>query len=163
MEKQIGFKVVAEYECDQMISEKDFAEMYDFNPIAAYKEISDNFEDSPANFCSSEKIVSVSVLGAKTPESKLKEIAIRTLSIDHFAIQVDDQHECEAKERLLDDLDKLDRYDAVRLLMHVMHVQSLIAKGIEIGFTQNNPFANMADFNSIGRYVKNYPPKNLNV
>lgn len=61
MEKSIGFKVTIEYICPHMMSEKDFEE-FGFDPMEAYRIISDDFVDSPVNFSESENVVKVELL-----------------------------------------------------------------------------------------------------
>jgi hypothetical protein len=62
MEKTIGFRITAEFDCLDMIDEKIFYDEYGGDIIAAYKFISDNFSDSPFAFSSDDRIVKVELL-----------------------------------------------------------------------------------------------------
>jgi hypothetical protein len=62
MDKNIGFKVTVEFDCTNMIDEKTFHDEFNCDPIAAYKFISDNFNDSPINFSEDDRIVKVELL-----------------------------------------------------------------------------------------------------
>lgn len=60
--KNIGLKITVEFTCYNMIDEKTLAEDFNNDCFAAYKFISGDFTDSPANFSASEKIVKVEVV-----------------------------------------------------------------------------------------------------
>ena len=64
MEKYIGFKVIVEFDCPDMIDEKTFQDEFNSNPIEAYKFLSCNFKDSPHNFADNERVVKVELLGS---------------------------------------------------------------------------------------------------
>ena len=47
-----------------MIDEKTFHDEFNCDPMAAYKYISDNFNDSPINFSEDDRIIKVELLGS---------------------------------------------------------------------------------------------------
>ena len=61
----IGFKVTVEYTCLNMVDEKILKEEFNNDPLAVYKFVSNDFEDSPDNFSESEEIVKVEILTFK--------------------------------------------------------------------------------------------------
>ena len=62
MEKNIGFRITVEFDCSDMMDEKTFHDEYGCDPMAAYKFIQDNFNDSPINFSEDDRIVKVELL-----------------------------------------------------------------------------------------------------
>ena len=60
--KNKGFKVTVEFECPDMISEDDFLEEFNNDPMSAYRFISDNLSDSPGNFSSKERVLKVETI-----------------------------------------------------------------------------------------------------
>jgi hypothetical protein len=92
-------------------------------------------------------------------KAQLIEIANMILSIDHVGVQVDDIHHCEHKHQTIMALDKLDKHEAIRLLMHVIHVQQLQLAGAAVKHDPLNPFKDMVDFKYIHRYLKENSPK----
>lgn len=58
----LGFKVTVEFYCEDMIDEQTLKDEYNNDPFLAYKFISDNFNDSPLNFSTYDKIVKVELL-----------------------------------------------------------------------------------------------------
>lgn len=63
MEQNIGFKIIMELICPEMMDEKTFHDEFGCNAEAAYRLMSDNFSESPFNYCEDEQIVSIEVLG----------------------------------------------------------------------------------------------------
>ena len=90
--------------------------------------------------------------------SGLKDLCKDIYSLDHVAIQCDDVHECQRMHNVIMTLDNMDRHEAVRLLMHVIHVQQLQIANAEIVYDTTNPFVDMTQFNHIEQYVKSYTP-----
>jgi hypothetical protein len=62
MENNVGFKITVEFYCPDMIDEQTLNDMFNSDPLAAYKFISDDFNDSPLNFSQYDKIVKVEVI-----------------------------------------------------------------------------------------------------
>ena len=62
MGDNVGFRVTVEFDCLDMIDEKTFYEKYKGCPVAAYKIISNNFEDSPLDFCDKCRVTNVALL-----------------------------------------------------------------------------------------------------
>ena len=56
MEKNVGFRITVEFDCSDMMDEKTFHDEYGCDPMAAYKFISDNFNDSPINFSEDDRM-----------------------------------------------------------------------------------------------------------
>jgi len=56
------FKVTVEFICHDMISAEDLEKKFNGDAMLAYKEISDDFKDSPVCFSSGDKVVKVEVL-----------------------------------------------------------------------------------------------------
>lgn len=48
--KSLTFLVTVTYRCENMITQQELDEEYGGDPLEAYRGISDNFNDSPANF-----------------------------------------------------------------------------------------------------------------
>jgi hypothetical protein len=67
----VAFKITVEFYCYDMIDGETFIKDYDGDAMLAYKFISDNFNDSPLNFSSGDKIVKVEVL--RQPEKNKKQ------------------------------------------------------------------------------------------
>lgn len=66
MGENINFRVTVSFDCYNMVSEKDFHDEFDCNPMAAYRFISDNFRDSVINFSTDEEeVISVELLPQK--------------------------------------------------------------------------------------------------
>lgn len=91
-------------------------------------------------------------------EENLRKIANMVMNIDHVGAQCDDMHSCEHMHQTILALDKLDRHDAVRLLMHVIHVQQLQIADSTIKIDPTNPFGDMVHFNNIEFYVNSNSP-----
>lgn len=90
---------------------------------------------------------------------ELKEIANMVMNIDHIGIQCDDIHMCEQKHQTILVLDKMDKHTAIRLLIHVIHVQQLQLANAKIEYDETNPFKDMINFNHISEYVKCNSPE----
>jgi hypothetical protein len=97
-------------------------------------------------------------MSTETHVAHLQKIAQMIVTIDHAAVQCDHIHACEHKHQATLELDKLDRHEAIRLCMHVIHVQQLQLVGAKIEYDEQNPFRRMQDFEFIGEYVKNNSP-----
>ncbi len=89
----------------------------------------------------------------------LKKIANMIMNIDHVGMQCDDIHKCEQEHQAILALDKLERHVAVRLLMHVIHVQQLQLACAKIEYDTNNPFKDMVNFDYIDSYIKCNSPE----
>jgi hypothetical protein len=87
-----------------------------------------------------------------TSKEQLQKLAMTVMSLDHMGIQCD-IHCCEQKHQAILALDKLDKHDAIRLLIHVIHVQQLQLVGAKIEFDESNPFKDMVMFEHIRSYV----------
>lgn len=57
----LTFKVTVEYTCKNMISGNVLNKDFNSSAMLAYKFISNNFKDSPYNFSSSQKVISVEI------------------------------------------------------------------------------------------------------
>ena len=79
-------------------------------------------------------------------ELQLRSLCIDIMKIDHVSCEYDDYSACRYKHELILELDKLDKHTAIRLLMHVLDVKSLVSMSPIDG----NPFLDMSDF----RYLK---------
>lgn len=62
MENTIAFRVTVEYDCPDMVDEASFYREYEGNAMAVYREISDNFRESPWNYTEVERVVKVEVI-----------------------------------------------------------------------------------------------------
>jgi hypothetical protein len=93
-----------------------------------------------------------------TPKEELQKIASMVMGIDHIGVQCDDVHRCEEKHQAILAIDKLDKHDAIRLLVHIIHVQQLQLAGAKIVFDEENPFRDMVNFNHIDQYVRSNSP-----
>lgn len=89
-----------------------------------------------------------------TKKEEYQKIAIKIMGIDHVGVQCDDIHKCEQKHQAILAVDKLDKYEAIRLLVHVIHVQQLQLANAKIEFDAENPFKEMVNFLHIEEYVK---------
>ena len=89
-----------------------------------------------------------------TKKENYQKIANMIIGIDHVGVQCDDIHKCEQKHQAILAIDKLDKHEAIRLLVHVIHVQQLQLVNAKIEFDVENPFKDMVDFNHIEEYVK---------
>ena len=92
----------------------------------------------------------------KSTAGELKELARKIMALNHVNIQCDDIHNCEEKHQAILSLDKLDRYEAIRLLMHVIHVQQLELAGATVILDPENPFRDMSKFEHIADYVHKF-------
>jgi hypothetical protein len=84
---------------------------------------------------------------------ELQQIANMVMSIDHIGVQSDDIHKCEQKHQAILAIDKMDKHDAIRLLMHIIHVQQLQLAFAKIEFDETNPFKDMVNFKHIDSYI----------
>ena len=64
----LTFMVTVEYICPNMCEEEELKRDFNNDPMEAYRYVSDNFTDSPAGFCDSEKVVKVEVIKEATNE-----------------------------------------------------------------------------------------------
>ena len=87
-------------------------------------------------------------------KEELQKIANMVMSIDHVGVQCDDIHKCEEKHQAILALDKMDKYDAIRLLVHIIHVQQLQICDAKIELTQDNPFRDMVNFDFIDEQLR---------
>jgi hypothetical protein len=85
---------------------------------------------------------------------ELQQIANMVMSIDHIGVQSDDIHKCEQKHQAILAIDKMDKHEAIRLLMHIIHVQQLQLAFSKIEFDESNPFKDMVNFKHIDSYIK---------
>lgn len=95
-------------------------------------------------------------INMKTDKTELQELANLVMSINHVQLQCDDIHAHEHKEMIIEKLFKLHKTEAVRLLMHVIHVQQLQLCGASIAYDVENPFKDMIDFAYIDSYVSSH-------
>jgi hypothetical protein len=58
----VSFKITVEFDCHDMIDDESFIKDFGSDAMLAYKFISDDFNDSPLNFSSDDRIVKVEVL-----------------------------------------------------------------------------------------------------
>ena len=86
-------------------------------------------------------------------KEEFQKIANMVMGINHVAVQCDDIHKCEEKHQAILALDKLDKHEAIRLLVHVIHVQQLKLAGAKIELDPENPFKDMDDFEHIDSYI----------
>jgi hypothetical protein len=93
-----------------------------------------------------------------TPKKELQRIAKMVMSIDHVGVQCDDIHKCEQKHQAILAVDKLKKHEAIRLLMHVIHVQQLQLYNAKIEIDESNPFSDMVNFEYIDNYVYSNSP-----
>lgn len=89
-------------------------------------------------------------------EMKLQDLCKRIMDLNHIGIQSDDVYYCEEMHQTIKELDRMDKHEAIRLLMHVIHVQQLQLTDAKIEYDINNPFRDMVNFDYINDYVKNY-------
>jgi len=89
-------------------------------------------------------------------EDELKKIAKLIMSIDHVGVQTDSVISCNGMEEVISILDSMDKESAIRLLIHIIHVQQLQLLDAEIKYNNDNPFKDMVDFKHIGQYITNY-------
>lgn len=90
---------------------------------------------------------------------EFQKIANMVMNIDHIGVQCDDIHKCEDMHQTILTLDKLEKHDAIRLLVHVIHVQQLQLANAEIEYDIYNPFKEMVNFDCIDHYVKCNSPE----
>ena len=90
----------------------------------------------------------------KSTAEELRVIANSIMALNHVRIQCDDIHNCEEKHQAILSLDKLDKHEAIRLLVHVIHVQQLQLAGATVILDPENPFQNMTNFEHIAEYVQ---------
>ncbi len=93
-----------------------------------------------------------------TSKADLKRVANMVMNIDHVGVQCDNLFKCEEKHQAILALDKLDKHEAVRLLVHVIHVQQLQLANAKIEYDPTNPFKDMVNFDCIDSYVKSNSP-----
>jgi hypothetical protein len=91
-------------------------------------------------------------------KEQLQSLAQRIMNLDHMGIQCDNIHHCEEKHQAILELDTLPRHQAVRLLMHIIHVQGLQLVGAEIRLDPENPFREMTRFPHIMEYLAGNSP-----
>ena len=90
----------------------------------------------------------------KSTAKELRAIANKVMALNHVGIQCDHIHLCEEKHQLILSLDKLDKHEAIRLLMHIIHVQQLQLAGATIVLDPENPFQDMLNLSHITDYVQ---------
>jgi len=84
------------------------------------------------------------------------------MGINHVGVQGDDPMYCEHKHQAILQLDKMDKNDAIRLLVHIIHVQQLQIVDAEIKYTDDNPFRDMINFEHVEEALKcNSPDMDL--
>lgn len=93
-----------------------------------------------------------------TKKEQYQKIAKSVMAINHMGVQCDNIHDCENKHITILALDKLDKHEAIRLLIHVIHVQQLQLVGAKIEYDEENPFNDMDDFEHITSYVSSNSP-----
>jgi len=62
MAENLGFKITVEFYCPDMIDKEEFHDTYKSDPMAAYKFISNNFNDHPLNFSTDDKIIKIELI-----------------------------------------------------------------------------------------------------
>jgi hypothetical protein len=92
-------------------------------------------------------------------EGSLKDLCKRIMGLNHMGVQSNHIHYCEQMHETILELDKLSKHEAVRLLMHVIHVQQLQLEGARLEYDPQNPFRDMVNFTHIDEYVKHFSPK----
>lgn len=98
-----------------------------------------------------------------TKKEEYQKIANMVMNIDHVGVQCDDIHRCEEKHQAILALDKLDKHEAIRLLVHVIHVQQLKLSNSKIEYSQSSPFNDMDRFDHIENYVNSNDPSALSL
>ena len=91
-------------------------------------------------------------------KEELQRIANSVMSINHVGVQCDDIHHCENMHITILALDKLDKHEAIRLLIHVIHVQQLQLANAKIELDETNPFKDMSNFDYVDSFVRSYSP-----
>lgn len=94
----------------------------------------------------------------KQTKTNLQKLCKRIMHLDHIAVQCDHLLACEEMHQTIKEVDKLDKNEAVRLLMHVIHVQQLQLAGAEIKYSEDTPFKDMVEFTGIETSVRSYSP-----
>lgn len=87
-----------------------------------------------------------------------KELCKKILTINHIGVQCDNIHDCEEMHQTIKLLDNMDKHDAIRLLMHVIHVQELQLIGADVKYDEENPFKDMVEFECMETYIKSFSP-----
>lgn len=87
---------------------------------------------------------------------ELKELCKKIMELNHMGVQSDHIHYCEEMHQTIRLLNKMDKHEAIRLLMHVIHVQQLQLVGAKIEFDNENPFRDMVNFDYINEYVRGF-------
>ena len=87
-------------------------------------------------------------------KQELQNIAYMVMNINHVGVQCDNIHICEQKHQTILELDKMDKHEAIRLLIHVIHVQQLQIVDAKIEYSEDNPFRDMVNFAYIDDDVK---------
>ena len=89
----------------------------------------------------------------------LKEICHKVMTLNHIGVQCDNIIDCENMHQVIRILDKIDSHIAIRLLMHIIHVQELQLLNAKIEYDGENPFRDMVKFEFINEYVKSFSPE----
>ena len=87
---------------------------------------------------------------------ELQDLCKRIMGLNHMGVQADNIHNCEEMHQTIRLLDNMDRYEAIRLLMHVLHVQQLQLEGAEVKYDEQNPFLDMVKFDYIKVYINSF-------
>jgi hypothetical protein len=87
---------------------------------------------------------------------ELQDLCKRIMGLDHMGVQCDNIHYCEEMHQTIRELDKMDKHEAIRLLMHVIHVQQLQLVGAEVKYDEQNPFLDMVKFDYIKVYINSF-------
>lgn len=91
-------------------------------------------------------------------EDVLKDLCKQIMGLDHMGVECDNIHYCEEMHQTIRLLDKMDKHEAIRLLMHVIHVQQLQLVGAKIEYHNENPFTDMVNFDYMDNTVKCFSP-----
>lgn len=92
----------------------------------------------------------------KKNKMELQDLCKRIMGLNHMGVQADNIHNCEEMHQTIRLLDNMDRYEAIRLLMHVLHVQQLQLEGAEVKYDEQNPFLDMVKFDYIKDYINSF-------
>ena len=87
---------------------------------------------------------------------KAQDLCKKIMGLNNIGVQCDNIHDCEEMHQTIRLVDKMDRHEAVRLLMHVIHVQQLQLVSAEIKYDEQNPFKDMVNFNYVESILNNF-------